>query len=165
MSYHRTPDRSDQHLPPRSPSWGSCRHQWGHPLVSSSLSWTNLEPLLEPLLVKSCPLVFSPSSLPSFRHILVFLYLSYIVEPKTAHSTGLGWPSLTGPHWALPCRCTNLRSKHKRELPNRCILRVHYTNVMRLNHNLALSSHYYVYRQILSYFKTLDWKGNKNLMH
>lgn len=71
-------------LPLLLPSWGGCSQQWGHPSVSS-LNWTNLTSSAVPR--KSCPLVLSPSLFLSFGHILVFLYASYTVGPKTGHRT------------------------------------------------------------------------------
>lgn len=71
-------------LPLLLPLWGRCSQQWGHPSVSS-LNWTNLTTSAVPR--KSCLIVLSPSLFLSFGHILVFLYTSYTVRPKTGHRT------------------------------------------------------------------------------
>lgn len=71
--------------PSTLPFWGSCRQPWGHPSIYSSLSWT--DQIYSAILHKSCPLVFSPYSSPSFGHVLMLKHPSYTVETQTVHST------------------------------------------------------------------------------
>lgn len=58
---------------------GNYREQWASSFLSEQISSATPH--------KSSHLVFLPSLLPSFGHILIFLYSSHIVEPKNAHST------------------------------------------------------------------------------
>lgn len=93
LSFHQILQKRDQHHPLHF-SWGHHRQKWGHPSLTSSPSWTNLVSSATP--PKSCPLVLSPSLLPSFGHMLIFSYPSYILMPKFSHTTwGEAAPRLT----------------------------------------------------------------------
>lgn len=79
-SYYLSPKSRDQCLPLGPLPGGNCC-----PSVSSSPDWTIH--VFSDTLHKSNSSDFSLSLLPLFRYNLKFLYLSYVIEPKTACST------------------------------------------------------------------------------
>lgn len=81
MVYHWTSERRDQYLHVCSHEEAPHSYEF---LPQSSLSWTNVGPSDTSQLLMSYPLVLSASLLPFFGHVLIFLYSSYIIHPRTA---------------------------------------------------------------------------------